>query len=133
MRGRQAIDTVSRCFNMNLHFPQTYHSSSSEVLRRLRLLLPFLLGRRRRLTSRREAEKTVDHLDDYDQRRRFDQRVDRVLHKAIEAQDKAGQEDGSVNIRCQEGVVIVEDLNWFCLREHNRRRLRSRDGLDAGC
>jgi hypothetical protein len=27
----------------------------------------------------------------------------------------------------------VEDLDGFCRWEHNRRRLRSRNWLDAGC
>jgi hypothetical protein len=88
---------VSHCF-CDLYFLETYHSSSSKVLRRLRLLLPFLLGRRRRLASRREAKETVSQLDDYDQRSKLDQRVDRILHKTVEAQDKAREQDGSMDI-----------------------------------
>ena len=113
--------------------PKAYHSSSSKVLGRLRLLLPLLLGRRRCLASRREAKEAVDQLDDYHQRRKPHQRSDRVLHEAIEAQDEARQQDGSVHIGCQERVVIVEDLDGFRRWEHNRRRFRSRNWLDAGC
>ena len=108
------------CVSCNVF--KTYHSSSSKVLGRLRLLLPFLLGWWRRLTSRREAEEAVDQLDDNHQRRKPHQRPDRVLHEAIEAQNKARQQDGSVHIGCQEGVVIVEDLDGFGGWQHNRRR-----------
>jgi hypothetical protein len=112
---------------------ETYHSSSSKVLRRLRLLLPFLLGRRRCLSSRREAKETVSQLDNYDQRSKLDQCVDRILYESVEAQDKAREQDGSMDIGCQERIVIVEDLNWFRLREHDRRRFRGRNRLDARC
>ena len=93
--------------------PKTYHSSSSEVLGRLRLLLPLLLGRWRCLASRRETKEAVDQLNDYHQRRKPHQRSNRILHEAIEAQDEARQQDGSVHIGCQESVVIVEDLGRF--------------------
>lgn len=93
--------------------PKTYHSSSSEVLGRLRLLLPLLLGRWRCLASRRETKEAVDQLNDYHQRRKPHQRSNRILHEAIEAQDEARQQDGSVHIGCQESVVIVEDLDRF--------------------
>jgi len=102
---------------------KTYHSSSSKVLGRLRLLLPLLLRWWRCLASRWEAQEAVDQLDDYHQRCKPHQCPDRVLDEAIEAQDEARQQDGSVHIGCQEGVVIVEDLDGFGGWQHNRRRL----------
>jgi len=113
--------------------PETYHSSGSEVLGRLRLLLPLLLGRRRCLASRRKTKEAVDQLDDYHQRRKPHQRPNWVMHEAIEAQDEARQQDGSVHIGRQERVIIVEDLDRFGGWQHNRRRLRSRNWLDARC
>jgi hypothetical protein len=114
-------------------FQRSYHSSRSKVLRRLRLLLPLLLRRRRRLSRRRQTQEAVHHLENNQQRSTLQQHVDRVLHKAIEAQDKASQQDGSVDVRRQERVVIVKNFDWFCWREDDGRRFRGRDGLDAGC
>lgn len=125
--------TVRHCLYADLQHLKTYHSSSSKVLSRFRLLLPLLLGRRRCLACRWETKEAVGQLDDDNHRCKLHQRVDRVLHQGIEAQDKAREQDGSVDIGCQERVVIVEDLDCFCWREHDRRRFGVRNGLDAGC
>ena len=130
--GGLCIRSVIACARM-CRCSRSYHSSSSKVLGRLRLLLPFLLGWWRCLASRREAEEAVDQLDNYYQRRKPHQRSDRIMHEAIEAHDKARQQHSSVHVGCQEGVVIVEDLDGFRGWEHNRRRFRSRNWLDAGC
>jgi len=92
-----------------------------------------LLGRWRRLASRREAEEAVGQLYDDNQGRQLYQRSDRVLHEAVEAQDKARQQDGSVHVGCQERVIIVEDVDRFRGWEHDRGRFRSRNWLDARC
>jgi len=130
--GGLCIRSVIACARM-CRCSRSYHSSSSKVLGRLRLLLPFLLGRRGGLARRREAEEAVNQLNDYHQRRKPHQRSDRIMHEAIEAQDKARQQHSSVHIGRQEGVVIVEDLDGSRGWQHNGCRFRSRNWLDAGC
>lgn len=83
------------------------------------------------MASRRKAEEAVEHLDDDNQRCKPCERGNRVLHQAIEAEDEAREQDGGMGIRSKERVVIVEDLNRFGRRESDRRRLRSRYGLDS--
>jgi hypothetical protein len=97
------------------------------------LVLPLLLGWWRCLAGRREAEEAVGQLDDDNKRRKLHKSPDRVLHKAIEAQDKARQQDGSVHIGCQERVIIVEDFDGLRGWKHDGRRFGSRDWLDSRC